>query len=208
MADLHNPYWDEVGHAARPGEFPWEHHQLEIARFRSDSGEEYLDRQKFVGRYSWTVTDPDSVQFVADHVVGGVVDPMAGTGYWAYLLGQLGITVVCYDLHADCDNPWHGDHSHWVPVQPMDGAESVVLHPDKTLLLAWPPYSDPAGARILDAYRGNRVIYLGEFDGCCGDDAMHEALAGGWEEVASIRPVLWWGLHDRITVFVRKPTGE
>ncbi|BCZ25284.1 hypothetical protein MTY59_51390 [Mycobacterium senriense] len=34
---------------------------------------------------------------------GGLLDPIAGTGYWAYLLTQLGVDVVCYDLNPGTD---------------------------------------------------------------------------------------------------------
>jgi len=37
-----------------------------------------------------------SVAFVTKHAQGGLVDPMAGTGYWAYLPAQVGVNVVCW----------------------------------------------------------------------------------------------------------------
>ena len=80
----------------------------------------------------------------------------------------------------------------------------MTVHPDRTLLLAWPPYDDPIGEKALTAYAGTRVIYIGEMDGgCCGDDAMFQRLATEWREVAEIRPVQWAGLHDWVTVYDR-----
>jgi hypothetical protein len=37
-----------------------------------------------------------SVAFVTKRAQGGLVDPMAGTGYTAYLLAQVGVNVVCW----------------------------------------------------------------------------------------------------------------
>lgn len=210
---MDNPYWEAVKDRCKPGEFPWEP-GLQIERFDL-TGEHRLyepeiDRHALVRIYSWTVTDPESIDFVAAHADGGLVDPMAGTGYWAYVLAQLGVDVVCYDANpCHTNNPWHHDAPLWVPV--AQGYAEVVIdaHPDRVLLLAWPPYSEPSGNRVLREYAGQRVIYMGESEGgCTGDEDMHERLEAEWVEVAERVPVQWWGLHDRITVYERKDTGD
>jgi len=58
-----------------------------VGEFRLDlSVEECMartpNRQKLVRKFCWTIPDPDTVTFVAQHAHGGLVDPMAGTGYW------------------------------------------------------------------------------------------------------------------------------
>ena len=90
---------------------------------------------------------------------GGLVDPIAGTGYWAYLLAQLGVDVICYDSNPGTElltNGWHGDDLY-AEICAKDCAEAVALHPDRTLLLSWPPHGQDVGARILMAYKGKRV---------------------------------------------------
>jgi hypothetical protein len=52
----------------------------------------------------------------------------------------------------------------------------VTLHPGRTLFLSWPPFQQDVGARILMAYKGNRVIYIGEAEGHTGDDELHRML--------------------------------
>jgi len=202
-----NPYWDAVREQVKVGYLFGETRQVmrwDLSGDRIDF-EKYPDRHDFVGKYSWTVTDPDSVAFVARHAHNGLVDPMAGTGYWAYVLRQVGVDCACYDLRPR-ENPWHDGEALWVEVEKMDGAEAVLKHADRTLLLAWPPYSEPAGERVLHAYQGERVIYIGESaSGCTGDEAMHDALEDEWEEVDEAVPVQWEGLHDRITVYARRP---
>jgi hypothetical protein len=205
--DLHNPYWDAVKDHAKKSEWPWGQGQLEIERFNMDGPIEIImDRDEYVGRYAWTVTDPDSVAFVAEHCPERLlVDPMAGTGYWAYVLGQLGIDVVCYDQNppGSGGNGWHSDEVAWVPVDQMACADSVPKHPDRVMLLAWPPFNMPAGYEALAGYQGHKVIYIGESDGCTGTDEMREILEDEWTEVACHQPVQWWGLHDRIYVYER-----
>ena len=113
------------------------------------------NRQLLVRKYSWTI--PDTVAFIANHAQGALVDPIAGTGYWAYLLTYVGVDVVCYDLNpgtALATNGWHDDDL-CVRVCAKDRAEAAGLHPDRTLFLSWPPPGQDVGARILTAYNGN-----------------------------------------------------
>lgn len=207
---IHNPYWDDVRTKVSRGEFPWEGPC--IARYRlgpnlTESGfkEDYLDRHEYVCRYAWSVTDPGSVQFVAAYSRMSLLDPMAGSGYWGYVLKQLGVDVASYDA-APGANVWHKDCALWVPVNQGYAEVTVDKYPDRVLFLSWPPYSEPSAWRTLREFKGDRVIYIGEGEGgCTGDKDFHELLTEEWTEVASHTPIQWWGLHDDITVWERKP---
>jgi hypothetical protein len=204
---IDNPFWEAVRDCVAADSFRG---NPVVGEFRLDqSVEESMarlpNRQLLVRKYCWTIPDPDTVAFVANHAHGGLVDPMAGTGYWAYLLAQVGVDVVCYDLNpgtALVTNGWHGDDLY-AEVCAKDGAEAVALHPDRTLFLSWPPFARDVGAHILMAYKGKRVIYIGEDEGHTGDDEMRVILDRDWTEVDSRRPVQWWGVHDRVTVYER-----
>jgi hypothetical protein len=102
------------------------------------------NRVRLVRKYCWAVPDPDTVAFVATHVRGGLVDPIAGTGYWAYLLAQVGVDVVCYDLNpgaALLTNGWHGEDLY-AEVCAKDCAEAAALHPDRTCSFRGRPWRD------------------------------------------------------------------
>jgi hypothetical protein len=209
---INNPFWEAVKDCVEPDSLRG---NPVVGEFRLDlSVEECMartpNRQKLVRKYCWTIPDPDTVTFVANHIQGGLVDPIAGTGYWAYLLAQLGVDVVCYDLNPGAAlhvNLWHGEDLY-AGVRPKDCAEAAALHPDRTLFLSWPPYAQDVGARILMAYQGSRVIYIGDGrGGATGDDQMHGLLDTNWTEVDSREPVQWWGVHDRVTVYERATTS-
>jgi len=205
---IDNPYWDAIKDGVEleslrgnpvVGEF-------RVERTVEENMARTPNRAGLVRKYCWAVPDPETVAFVAGHAHGGLVDPIAGTGYWAYLLGQVGVDVVCYDLKPGVAlhvNGWHGDDLY-AEVCAKDCAEAVALHPDRTLFLSWPPHGQDVGARTLLAYEGNRVIYIGDDrGGATGDDQMHLILETDWTEVDSRLPVQWWGQHDWVRVYQR-----
>lgn len=224
--DLHNPYWDAVKQHAKPAQtfFSGEAKGLEIGGLsdRSDpaaveewaSGAAFALREMAVRCWSWSIPDPDSLDFVVRYARGRIIDPMAGTGYWSYLLTQLGVDCVSYDLEppqgADAKNNfYHGAGEQFVTVLPGDAADVVtVAGEDRTLFLSWPPYDSPVGYHTLKAYPGDRVIFIGEGEGgCTADDGFFHLLEKEWAPVDWHRPVQYYGLHDLIMVFDRIESG-
>jgi hypothetical protein len=216
MTLVDNPYWDAVKERVSESGSLWRTPTLGgLDAYRNATGfdverwaREAPRRTDYVRRYSWTVTDPETVAFVAEHSRGRLVDPMAGTGYWGWLLAQLGVDVVSYDLNPPEpgaeDNIWHRNSSVHSTVLPLEAVESVKLHGDRTLLLSWPPYGFPA-EDVLGAFAGDRLVYIGEdVGGCCADDAFFEHLESHWVEVAERVPVQWDGMHDVVKVYDRR----
>lgn len=204
-----NPYWDEVRESVKLDGL-WEGKTVGRFEFDREAGDPpVLDRNDFVHKYAWTITDPDSVNFIRNVAYYGLVDPLAGTGYWAYVLAQIDVDVVCYDLHTIDTNHWHKGMEPWVDVEQLDSTLAVVKHPDRVLLLAWPPYGEDVGLNTIAAYQGDKIVYIGEGEsGCTGNAAMHQLLDEEWRKLLTHRPVQWWGLHDLITVYERKPREE
>ncbi|QKW15322.1 hypothetical protein [Verrucosispora sp. NA02020] len=212
-----NPYWDALRSQVDTTGSLWDTPSVGgIRSYRQAGGDLDADRwareapkrYDFVNQYAWTITDPDTVSFIAEHSHGRLVDPMAGTGYWAWILTQAGVDVVAYDLNppvVDSErNHWHRNVAAHVTIGEADAKDSVWWHPSRTLLLSWPPYGFDA-CPILDAYKGSRVIYIGEeWGGCCGDDGLFQAFERDWVKVAERVPVQWDGMHDVVHVYDRR----
>lgn len=206
-----NAYWDAVrDHIEQDDLFggPVVDSYGSIAYRRTREIEYRCDRGELTSIYAWTVSDPATVAFVREHAGPMVVDPLAGSGWWAHLLDQAGITVLASDLNPPDGteaNHWHRSSTH-ARVGQADAADAVALAPaTATLLLSWPPYDSDIGARIVEAYRGDRIVYIGEgWGGCCGDDRMFELFERGWVQVAEHRPVQFYGIHDYVTIYQRK----
>lgn len=214
MSGIDNPYWDLVKDRVDPHGSLWRTPSVDsygrysradvdgfLTRVRPAT-ENGTDRRTLAKRFSWTITDPDTLAFVVEHSAGRLVDPMAGTGYWGFCLAQLGIDVVSYDIEPGT-NTYHDGQPLHCTVNRLNGIEAAAMHPTRTLFLSWPPM-DEAGADILTAYHGDRVIHIGEGEGgCTGDERLFEALAKDWTEIASHVPVQWDGIHDVVTVYTR-----
>lgn len=218
MTAVRNPYWDVV--AKNPGD--------DIRkRFRGAwEPDPYLpgpdgighSRSELVQRYSWAIPSPATLDWLVTYLDGRrVVEIGAGTGYWAWLLGQHGVDVAAYDADPPTasGNHWHcpkegrdivGPGVEWAPVR--RGNHRHLYLPDnrdRVLFLSWPPYSEPMGRDVLAAYRGDTVIYVGEDrGGCTGDDDMFALFDSDWRVDADCLDFVYWsGLHDRMTAYRR-----
>lgn len=228
MTALKNPYWDmvqkfpgnsieqEYHHRWVPEPYPWKSASPEM------DGKP-VRRDDLCGKWAWSITDPASLQFVARVLGEKAVEIGAGTGYYASLLAQMGVDMICYDLYP----PLHTgqNHYHSPRTEKHDGLLGITRevffdvrsgnylmaaeYPDRTLFLCWPPYEDDMAFQTLQAYQGQRLVYIGEPDGgCTGDDQFFKLLAETWHLVESHTPVQWWGIHDVIEVYERGHVEE
>lgn len=206
LSKIDNPMWEAVR-----GRVKYEPMMRCTQVGTWDDVNSFGQRREVIDRYAWSVTDPLALAFVVEHIGPRALDPLAGTGYWGYLLRQAGVDVASSDLYPPdlVKNRYHPSGITHSPVLQRDAVEAVtVLGEDRTLFLSWVPYEDPIGAKVLLAYTGCRVILVGEsWGGCCGDDALFEELETNWVEVATHRPVQFLGIRDDIAVYTRARPG-
>lgn len=161
-------------------------------------------------RYAWAIPSPQAAKWIAERCPR-IVEVGAGRGYWAKVLSDAGCDVVAYeptvengDLNA---NHWFASsvaYGLYFPVECGDH-QKAWLHPDRTLMLCWPPYDDGMASEALAGYRGEQLLYVGEGDGgCCGDDRFWKMVSDGWEEAGDCNIPQWPGMHDYVTLYRRK----
>lgn len=210
---IRNPLWD----AARwmPAEPYWHDDTVLCPTYTSSafakSTTEELEqlgasRDQLAKTYTWSIISPADVSWLVGQLAGRpVVEVGAGTGYWAWQLEQAGVDVAAYDPHpAGEDNKFCTAGPYTTVLQ--DDAGAVKHHPDRALLMVWPPYGGEHARHALSLYEGDLLIYAGEgHGGCTADDGFYELLEAEWDEV-SIAPqhVTWWGIHCRLAAYVRK----
>lgn len=166
--------------------------------------ESWKQRDIFCSRYSWAVPSQEAIELLVG--LCPLVEIGAGLGLWAHLVARAGGDVIAYDIKPTSKrgrNSYHGRHSRHHPVI-KGGARKTARYPGRTLFLCWPPMSNMAH-EALRFYRGNRVVYVGEWrHGCTADDAFHGVLDRQWNYVSGLDIPQWYGLHDTLTVWERK----
>ena len=97
--------------------------------------------------------------------------------------------------------PWA--YQLFFPVQKC--SKDFIPPADRTLFMCWPLYDDPMGNDILNRYKGDTFIYIGEsWGGCTGDNDFFETLDREWLEVEEVSIPQHYGINDYMTVYKRK----
>jgi SAM-dependent methyltransferase len=108
-------------------------------RYLSDAESEaiYLFRDNLTREYAWGIPTQHALETIAKYAP--ILELGAGSGYWAYLLRKKGVDILAYDRSPPSLRPkraWHG--KQWTGVV-YGRARKAAKHPDRTLLLCWPP---------------------------------------------------------------------
>lgn len=150
----------------------------------------------------------------------------AGTGYLEHLINQTngkGEIIDAFDLHpveSGRNRFYPQGGRSWSDVH--SGSEyTAASHPEKTLLLSWPPYNEPFGARALTEYlaagdaspelaASQKVIVVSPGSGGnSGDRAMWEILSREFDLKRTIELDHWYDRGDTaVRIYERKPHAE
>src|SRR5688500_10600535 len=105
---------------------------LDLYQILSDQSPQLqlLARKKLIWAYSWAIPSLEGIHAISQY--SPIVELGAGTGYWAWLLSQVGAQVTAFD-HEPLQVPrWHSIEQ---------GDESMVhRYSDRALFLCWPPF--------------------------------------------------------------------
>jgi hypothetical protein len=221
---IKNPYYDEWKKVEQ------ESKRLDYAYRRSSdalfdislSKEEhdlYFDELKeinawveaYVHKYAWAIPNDDALLEIARY--SPLIEVGAGTGYWAWLLRQLGVDILAFDKYPPSQNStskseFHPDTDTWTEV--LQGDESVLDSiVDRTLFLCWPPSNDPMAFETLSRFRGSTFLFVGEDwpSRTTGNEDFFRLLDRDWELEDNRNKAwipTWPGREDFLWVYHRK----
>lgn len=161
-------------------------------------------RFPLVRKYGFAIPDDDAINCIASYSNGSVIELGSGCGYWASLLREKGVDVICVDdMSWKNNDSWHWDQIYTEPT--VGSYEHLDEYPNHTLFMCWPNYNTDFAKDSLQAYKGDTFIYVGEGrGGCTGNDAFHELIEAEWEIAEEVCIPQWPGIHDMLHVFKRK----
>jgi hypothetical protein len=145
-------------------------------------------------QFSWAVPTDEAIDVIAAHV-SRVVEIGCGSGYWAWLMRQAGVTVAAVDVRLPAV-AWH-------PIE-RDSELASARHPDKALFLCWPPWGTTMADRALASYAGPCVIYVGEWNRGSGTPGFFARLARDFAMIAHVQIPQWYMRTDSLMVFRRR----
>ena len=105
------------------------------------------------------------------------------------------------DELADKTLPWH--RILHFPIRRC--SQDFVPPADRTLFICWPPYDTPMANDILNRYKGDHFIYIGEGDGgCTGDEDFFKTLDEEWEEIDLFPIPNFHAINDWMWIYKRR----
>jgi hypothetical protein len=151
-------------------------------------------KSAIAGHFAWAVPTEEAIGVIGRHT-SRVVEIGAGSGYWAWLMRQAGIDVAAFDTNL----PRHA----WSKVERGD-ERAVSEHATGSLLLCWPPWGSDMAVNALARFRGDIVVYVGEWMGGCADAHFFARLVSDFEGVAAAAIPQWCARTDQLMVFRRR----
>ena len=150
--------------------------------------------------YSWAIPTPEVLSSIAQNK--NILNVSEDNGYWSYLLKQLGCNVLALSTKKI--------RKSWFRIsKPLDFLGKVKKYKDRTLLLIWPPYNTKAAYKTISAFVGEKILYVGEWLGGCGDTNFHNHLLTNFSLVQKPIQLLRLGLcRDYLFEFERKKRGS
>ena len=156
------------------------------------------DRGVDIEAYDTRVCDPDFIQNTFD-----AMDACFEDGNDLIFMQELLKRGVDMDQFEDFMNntPWAV--RLYFPVQ--ECSQDFVPPSDRTLFLCWPMANDPMANDLLNRYKGDNFIFIGEWwSGCNGDDRFFKTLKRKWEEVEEVDIPRHWLVNDAMYIFKRR----
>lgn len=165
-------------------------------------------REEHIRTMGFAVLTPAVVQLVSKY--SPLLEVGAGSGYWSYELSRAGADIIATDpgeeRYARIDEECGRWTKLWFPIEKLRAHKAIAKYPDRNLLMSWPSIGKQWSAHAANVFRGEYLIHIGEgHGGCTGCDQLYKAFNKLYEEVEEVTLPQFFGIHDRLTVYRRKP---
>lgn len=156
-------------------------------------------RDYFCVFISWAIPTLNVIRRIKNFVGD---DFMVGTGIWSFLMSYEGINV----FPVDCLNPSQARRKY-ISIKNSTFQELENFVPFfNVLFISWPTYSNTWAYEVLQTFKGNKFVYIGEgIDGCCAEDLFFQELENNWTCVEKVEEhKTWRRIYDSVCFYERK----
>lgn len=168
----------------------------------SMQGIEFM-RESIISLSAFPLIAKDWIKVLAEYLHGEkCVEIMAGSGMLTYALKEMGIDIIATD-----NGEWEWEHK-WTEVKQMDYQESIKCYMKECsyLILSWPEMGENADYALRLMRKENpkaKMVYIGEFGGCCANQEFVDAariVDREWICKINENFVNWAGIHDKVFI--------
>ena len=182
------------------------------------------DRDQHIQVFGWTKFQKRDIEWIAKQLISfqdqesiSVVEVGAGSGWLGYLLSNHP-SLKSNQFHITCLDNLQGptfvtawDQWPWFSLVKNKTFEDDLKGEEperRVLLLCWPDLDSSFGADVLQAFRGDYFIFIGETgkDSCCAEETFFNLLQSNWTLLSSHEKNEHFEIIDRICCYKRKST--
>lgn len=169
--------------------------------------EQRTRRNDHVSNYGWALPNEDAINQIKSFVgADKIIEIGSGLGAWAKLLQSEGISITPTDISIDPNvNRQIGRSKGHTNIEVIDGVNAIKKYGDHSvLMMVWPPYDNPIAFNVLNSFKGNKVIFVGEgYGGCTADDNFFNLLEEEWSLYSYISIPSWPMINDGLFLYIR-----
>jgi hypothetical protein len=133
----------------------------------------------------------------------------SGMGLWARLIemtsGTSKLSPLANNVSVWCTDTGVPSNSRQHKRSFRDGHLQTIADTNAAILmLCWPNYGKPDAAESIEAFKGEYLIYIGEWEeGCCADTRFFDILKHNWQILETIEIPCFPGNYDQVYILKR-----
>jgi hypothetical protein len=161
-------------------------------------------RNEFIEVMGYSVPSKDAVAKLKDFCgEDSVLEIGSGLGLWAYLMKLSGIKIIATDIGEKGEYGIDFSKS-WTPIQIIGHLEALKTFESNVLFLSWPTDQNEMSQECLDAFTGNKLVYVGEcFGGSTATDVFFKKLHEKFTLKEMVDIPQWAWIYDKIYLYER-----
>lgn len=164
----------------------------------------HRQRDLFIKEFGFAIPCAEAIEACAAYAP--LVEVGAGSGYWAKLIAHRAGPRAVVATDPVLSYQFQFKHGSYYLTWPLQAKTAVRRFPDRNVLLVWPGLDATWPTQCLKAMRVGRVLLSVDegAGGCCGADSYFAVLGDCFEEITTIELPMFDGIHDRMTVWLKK----
>lgn len=165
-------------------------------------------RSQFIDIFGFSVPCREVVDDIKNFVgKDKIIEIGSGRGIWSCLFRKSGITTIATDI-GSTGGYYRNFDNVWTDIEIIECNVALKKYTDcNCIFMSWPPYLSSMAYNVLNTFKGNKMIYIGEDPGgCCADNDFFDLIDREWIQVTEYKHEIpkWIGIHDTIKYYIRR----